>query len=68
MPCLGKGTVRNKKSKLRLTHFDSNGKLNSKPDVFSERWAPLAKVNVLGPQKNKNSKNTFIVETFPKYG
>ena len=27
--------MRNKKSKLRLAHLDSNRKLNSKPDLFS---------------------------------
>ena len=44
------------------------------PFFWSHRWALLAKVTVFGPQKrhfewpNQNSKTTFIVQTFPKYG
>ena len=40
----------------------------------SQRLALLAKVTVFGPKKwhfkwpNQNSKTTFIVQTFPKYG
>ena len=39
-----------------------------------KRWALLAKVTIFGPKKwhfewpNQNSKTTFIVQTFPKYG
>ena len=41
------------------------------PLFWSQRWALLAKVTVFGPQKmalQENSKTTFIVQTFPKYG
>ena len=42
--------------------------------LITQRLALLAKVTVFGPKKwhfewpNQNSKTTFIVQTFPKYG
>ena len=44
------------------------------PFFWSQRLALLAKVTVFRPKKwhfewpNQNSKTTFIVQTFPKYG